>query len=158
MSSQDYASFQAALARAKAAADADVFVVTRTYYGAELEFSFRPRATPDAIEIIGKLTEQSATIQKAADGDIDASALDSLMKIVTEFLDAQAVGDTAQRIAECIHANVIGVAELFDIQRAVIEQVAGRPTMSASSSPSGPSQAGQPSTDGALPDPLTPAI
>ena len=154
MSSQN-SNFQAALARAKARADDDVTVVTRTYYDEDFTFTFRPRATPYAVEIIGRLTEQ-ADLTSNTD-DMDAAKLDRLMKTVTEFLDAQAAGDTSERIADLMRAEVVGIAELFDLQRAVIEVVAGRPIMSASSSPTGSSEDGTPSTDGALPAPSIPS-
>lgn len=156
MSSQD--NFQAALARAKARAEEDVVAITLTFYDEPFTFTFKPRATPDAIEIIGRLTEQT-TVMTGKEGDtLDATILDTMLKLVTEFLDAQAAGDTSEQVAALMHSGIVGISELFDLQRAVVEAVAGRPTMSASSSPIGSSEGGKPSTDGALPEPLTPAV
>ena len=150
-------SFQSALDRAKARAANDYYEVRRTFYDEEFVLTFAPRATPDAIEIIGKLGSQDEIAALAA-GSIDAKALDDLMKAIAEFLDAQATGDTAEMIAALMRERVIGIAELLEIQREVIERVAGRPTTSAPSSSDGSSTAGASSTDGALPAPSTPAV
>lgn len=159
MSSQDQ-NFQAALARARSRAEDDVVKITRVFYDEEFTFSFKPRATPDAIEIVGQLAEQTSQIDLA---NADARTLDMILKSITKFLDSQAAGDTSERIAELMRDGpqgeraLIGVEELFDLQRAVVEAVAGRPTTSASSSPAGSSEDGKPSTDGALPETSTPS-
>lgn len=141
--------FEAALARARQRAESEFLTVTREFYGETFKFNFKPRATPGGVEIIGRLGEQ-ADLAAIVAGNVDAAKLDVLLTAVTEFLDEQATDDTSDHIAELMRAGVIGIRELLDIQREVIESVAGRPTTSAPSSPEGSSTPGPSSTDGAL--------
>lgn len=148
-------SFQAALARAQQRAASDHIVITREVYGETFEFRFKPRPTDTGVEIIGRLGRQH-DLTKLTASTVDAAALDDLMKAVTELLSAQAADETDAEIAELMRAGVIGIRELLDIQRELMEKIAGRPTMSSSPSPKDSSTPGPTSTDGVPPAPSTP--
>lgn len=118
--------FKAALARAQAAAAEAAVETTIEVYGETFTLRWRPTATPDAISAIGHIQRLS----KAAGDDLPA---DETMKAITDFLDAQALPETAEHLAELLHAGLVGIPELIAIQRDVVELVSGRPTTSSSS-------------------------
>ena len=141
ISSKNQDSFNAALKRVSEEAN----VLKRTYKGLEFEFSFLPSMSMPAMEVVGKLQELG-----------ESSSPIPVFKTVREFMKLLAVSDTCDDVVFLLDEAIMSPQDLIELQQAVVQGVAARPTVRSSSSDSGSSPDGPTSTASALTETSTP--
>ena len=123
---------QQAFDRAKNRVAESALEFDRTYFGEPFKFKFLPTMSQPAMEVV-------ARVQGLAQAQENMTVL---FTAITDFMDLMAMDDTGELIGELGRAGIMTVRDLIELQQAVVQAVAARPTERSSSSGTGSSPTG----------------